>query len=320
MTRLQTLLFTLPPIDLPCRASPLKEFTLFQKLPPELRVKVVGYSDCTRLRSVFDDSTILICLFTQWRYTTQVTRKVKLFELGTVSTEDGWDSRIQGQVPIPGVIHACRESISEGRKVYKLCYEKPQPAKTIVRMKEHPGEDSAEDARICATQKKVRQKKNSNAIYVNFRHDIFVIMPFSQGSTPKPPHDHPLRRTIFPREVDYNHSVSCLDRIQRLEYLHYSGISLDIGFLYRSPIREATWSVIFRYSTTLDDVGGDLARCAWICNFESKVKKALEERKWRTVVPWEDICFRSRYVENYGEDLDPSSADATPALQFARST
>ncbi|PVH70522.1 hypothetical protein DL98DRAFT_661119 [Cadophora sp. DSE1049] len=299
MTRLQSLLSTLPPIDLPVRPMPLKEFTLFPKLPAELRSKV-------------------------WRYATQVTRKVKLFELGSLSTKNGCDSKVEGQTPIPGVMQACQESRYEGAKIYKLCYEKPQDFQSFADAGANQVEivvmASGSISAIGLTSEenlRVVTSKKGNAIYINFDQDIFVETPISHGSITRNEDENPYipQRPGWCKLDPYTHKPSCVAQIQRLEQIHYKGAGFYPDFLERSPIRQLTRAMVHHTYPNGDNVGGDLSRCSFACHFWPTLQKVLGQMKITILVPFEDMRFEVRWLKDFGDDLDPSPGVVTPPRQ-----
>ncbi|KAG4429606.1 hypothetical protein IFR05_014913 [Cadophora sp. M221] len=302
MTRLQALLSTLPPITLPPRSEPLTEFTLFPKLPRELRNKI-------------------------WEHTTQVSRKVKVFELDTASTENGWDSRVDGQMWIPGIMHACRESRYEGKRVYKLCYEKPQSSRGELErastgqletrvassssssspssregLMENSGSSSEPGSALTAS--------NGPCLYINFNRDVFIISPHNQVSdtfeaaiAPSPlgaqrPSD---RNTIFNGGDDYTLHSDDLRNMQRIEHTFRHGTMTDIGFLVVAPVREFTLNFRHHSLKDGDNVGGDLLRCIIHSEFEQKLRNLLGVH---VKVP--GFVFYNRWLRGYGQDLDPA--------------
>ena len=93
MSRLQTLLADLPRLALP--HGSLTEFTLFPKLPIELRREI-------------------------WKHVSFEPRIIKLFDFrGCFSTR-----RVGGQSKIPPLLHASKEARSVGLRHYKLCWER----------------------------------------------------------------------------------------------------------------------------------------------------------------------------------------------------
>jgi hypothetical protein len=110
MSRLQHLLSSLPPLEIP-QPPPfsLVEFTLFPKLPPELRDKI-------------------------WTYAAEEPRTIILQQVldGSnprehfLSDETFWSSAVTGQTRHPGIMQVCRESRQRGAKFYEKCYEVAQ--------------------------------------------------------------------------------------------------------------------------------------------------------------------------------------------------
>ncbi|KAL5325325.1 hypothetical protein ACEPPN_006450 [Leptodophora sp. 'Broadleaf-Isolate-01'] len=268
MTRLQALLSTLPPITLPAPPTPLQEFTLFPRLPAEMRNKI-------------------------WKHATQVSRKVKIFELNTVSTHKGWDSRVEGQTWIPGIMQACRESRYEGGKVYKLCYEKPQPSREGGT--ENDGQPEQASAPLTAS---------GAHLYINFDRDLFVMVPhdpvsdtYEAALAVRPPQ----RNTISKGGDNHTLHPEDLKNMQHFEHTFQNRTPTDVGFLIVAPIREYT--LAFRHHAVKDgdNVDGDLVRCKVHCEFERRLRKILGQR---VKVP--DFLFHNRWLRGYGQDLDPA--------------
>ncbi|KAH7311054.1 hypothetical protein BKA65DRAFT_558877 [Rhexocercosporidium sp. MPI-PUGE-AT-0058] len=270
MTRLQALLSTLPPITLSTRPTPLKEFSLFPKLPAELRNKV-------------------------WKHATQVYRKVKIFELNTISTEKGWDSRVEGQIWIPGIIHASRESRHEGCKVYKRCYETSQPylgrqeleragagrpetglARTEDDLTENERSPQEEESEVVASRR--------TCLYINFDRDLFIMVPYNQTSDT---HEAAIAWSLedFARPIPtktiakgaeiYTLNNDDFGQIQHFEQTFQNMVAMDVGFLAMAPIQQFTLAYKHHSLENGDNVGGDLARCDMHCKFERVVRKIL---------------------------------------------
>ncbi|PVH83361.1 hypothetical protein DL98DRAFT_616787 [Cadophora sp. DSE1049] len=93
MTRLKVLLANLPPlqVDLP---QTLKKFTLFPKLPLELRNKV-------------------------WYFVANTQRQIRVWEWVEYERDYfGLSHAVAGQLPIPAILHTCRHSREEGLRYY----------------------------------------------------------------------------------------------------------------------------------------------------------------------------------------------------------
>jgi hypothetical protein len=96
-TRLTALLSQLPKLTIPLPLQPLETFTLFPRLPIDIRVKV-------------------------WKLMSTQPRKVKLF-FDTPSGSRAESRTIEGQSKIPVVLQINRESREEGLQFYTQCKE-----------------------------------------------------------------------------------------------------------------------------------------------------------------------------------------------------
>ena len=142
ISRLQDLLSSLPPLKIP-QTLPfsLVEFTLFPKLPPELRDKI-------------------------WTYAAQEPRIIVLQEVENydwISTRvatkyNVWSSDVAGQTRHPGIMQACRESRHKGGEFYKKRYEFAQEYSYA---EDYPQRSS--------------DGCEGNAIFINFNIDRFEL-------------------------------------------------------------------------------------------------------------------------------------------------
>jgi len=97
MSRLKTLLSKLPPLVIPAQGGiNLYEFTLFPKLPPEIRDMI-------------------------WCVAALEPRRIKLLVRGGNQAAISENLDVAGQQRHPGILHACRESRAVGLKVYEKC-------------------------------------------------------------------------------------------------------------------------------------------------------------------------------------------------------
>jgi hypothetical protein len=95
--RIDDLLSKLSSITIPIPVKPLESFTIFPRLPFEIRAKI-------------------------WELLSTQSRKVKLFfDIGAYIIEE--TRTIDGQSKIPAVLHIYRESRTEGLRFYTLCKE-----------------------------------------------------------------------------------------------------------------------------------------------------------------------------------------------------
>ncbi|KAN0089585.1 hypothetical protein V8E51_019845 [Hyaloscypha variabilis] len=100
MTRIKSLLFTLPQLDIPPQPKVLHSFTIFPKLAPEIRAMI-------------------------WKHAAFESRTIKLFRLDGRS-DPAKTSVVEGQQRHPGIVHASRNSRAVALKVYTKCQENPR--------------------------------------------------------------------------------------------------------------------------------------------------------------------------------------------------
>ncbi|KAG4429603.1 hypothetical protein IFR05_014910 [Cadophora sp. M221] len=178
MSRAKKLLAALPPLAIPDPPVYLQEFTLFPKLPENLRHHI-------------------------WSFVASEPRKIKLIELDRryPPSSQTWDSSIAGQLKNPGMVGACQESRKLASRYYRRCYEKAQRSP----------EDGDREWR--GTRAELKQAKTDSmtsdgtAIYVNFSQDIFVLTKCRTI-------DHELRSEHF---TDYNFKPKYLQYVQRIQ-------------------------------------------------------------------------------------------------------
>ncbi|KAH7311053.1 hypothetical protein BKA65DRAFT_484842 [Rhexocercosporidium sp. MPI-PUGE-AT-0058] len=194
MGRVKALLAALPPLTIPDSPVHLYDFTLFPKLPANLRQHI-------------------------WSFAASESRYIKIIELDRrlPPSYQNWDSRVAGQQKNPGIIGACRESQEQAKKKYRRCFEKAQRSP----------EDEEKQWR--GSQAQLKQAKHESiasganrgtALYVNFTSDIFIL-----SKCPATEHecrsDHP---------VDYNLKPAYLRFIHRLQqtYSEEKGMSFPL--------------------------------------------------------------------------------------------
>ncbi|KAL5325323.1 hypothetical protein ACEPPN_006448 [Leptodophora sp. 'Broadleaf-Isolate-01'] len=201
MGRVKKLLATLPPLTIPESPVYLQEFTLFPKLPENLRHHI-------------------------WSFVGSEPRYIKLIELDRryPSSYQTWDSSVSGQHKNPGMVGACQESRKLASKYYRRCYEKAQRSP----------EDG--DKQWRGTSAELRQAKSESmtsegtAIYVNFSRDIFVLSKC-------PTVDHAIRSEHF---IDYNFKPRYLQYVTRLQqtYNEKKGMPFPLMLFCIARIRD----------------------------------------------------------------------------------
>jgi hypothetical protein len=137
MSRLTTLLSTLPPLAVPQPSEPLHTFKLFPKLAPELRLKIWGYA-------ARQPRTLLLC-------NTWYLEEDNPFQLQRES--------IENNNKIPAILHTCSKAHQEGLKSYTAC---PKRCSKDVSLNDQHGHKDRE------------QPCSSKKIYINFNLDRFL--------------------------------------------------------------------------------------------------------------------------------------------------
>ncbi len=298
MSRLKNLLNSLPPLTLPYQQQALAEFTLFPKLPLELRNKI-------------------------WRHTTEDTRIIKLYEIQTISTAYGWESSVKGQSRHPAIMQVNQESRCEGRKNYKLCYEKAQLAFSE-RFGKVPRQiqEAEVQMEVAETEEKRiwgagpdKGRMRSNAVYVNFEQDIFLIMrrnhiseSYKSASAMTPPSSTTLRDSLFDATIDeYTLAAIHLEHIERLEQIFDNNVFIPMALISAARIRDLTMTFEDYGMPEADNVHGDLIRR----RFVERVVRGLGEithPRLKPRLPFSEMSFQTRWLRDFGEELDPSGA------------
>jgi hypothetical protein len=178
MCRVKTLCSQLPKLRIPEPPVTPREFTLFPKLPPELRVKV-------------------------WGFGANIPRNIELYFLNPLGVEP--DIR---NPPLPPILHACREARKEALKYYTESLEYCEWGTKSDEEKEMSDAESVStDSDLDLELVEPFKRK----IYLNFSADQFCLPGIgSIGSIE-------FFETL-PSVEDINFGLSSLNLIQHLQY------------------------------------------------------------------------------------------------------
>jgi hypothetical protein len=144
MSRLTTLLSTLPPLAVPQPSEPLHTFKLFSKLAPELRLKIWGYA-------ARQPRTLLLC---------------NMWYLEEDNPNQLQRESVENNNKIPAILHTCSEARQKGLKSYTAC-----PKRCSKDMSLHDQHGHKDREQPCSSKK----------IYINFNLNRFLHRGFDNN-------------------------------------------------------------------------------------------------------------------------------------------
>jgi hypothetical protein len=331
MSRLKSLLSTLPRLKIPAHEpnNTLYEFTLFPKLPPELRNKI-------------------------WKYAAFEPRVIKvLVDAKQVELVGGpWNSNVEGQIRHPGIMQACRESRQEGRRYYERCQERflrtykalPKEMTTAANLRRFGLSDGVEDFFELAHENLLSQDSRSfledlplvpglvrrgnnldgdpnqsksnyykkvecleaNFVFINFNIDTFVIPPrYYRGIW--------VDWNYKDIPTNYNFEGAVLRRIQHL-HQHFYGFWINnwpgnflLSYLNSSVSKLEDFTVweakLYRFE--LEEEVESLEKALYTkWGYEDQKSKEEKQKSWlRVLFQKAQLYFREAPLQNFNLSL-----------------